>query len=524
VLEQSTPANDAVIQTSPREVTLRFSEPVTVQPDAIRVFDANGGRVDSGPVTKPASNAVATKLRPDLADGTYTVAWRAVSADSHPVFGAFVFHVGAPGANPEGIGAQVLQAEETPKTVSVTFTAVRFFSFALVLLCAGGTALLALALGAAGDRLRGRLLGTIAGLAVALCIVSLFGIVLQGASAQAFGLGQAFRWSVVDPVLDTRFGQVWLARAGVALLLAGAVLWLRRGRGPDWLLDAALVLCVGLVLSPAASGHASVGGAAAFVADVVHVQAAAVWVGGLAFLGLALLLAGDGRWTLARSAVPRFSTMAVVAVAALLVAGVVNGYLEVRSWSGLWNTTFGNLVLVKAGLVLPLLALGLYNNRVSVPRLKAGADSASGRRFLYSVGGELAIMVAIVAVTSVLVGEPPAKALAERGGPYATVVDIGQLEANVVVDPARAGTNAIHIYLMKKTGQPADVAEVDVYASLASAGIEPIHYDAKRLARGHYAVYGAQLSPPGDWQLRIEARRGEFQLDVQTVSVPVESP
>ena len=66
---------------------------------------------------------------------------------------------------------------------------------------------------------------------------------------------------------------------------------------------------------------------------------------------------------LAADAVPRFSTMALVSVGALLAAGIVNGYLQVRGWSGLWNTTYGNLLLVKAGLLVPLIALGAYNNR-----------------------------------------------------------------------------------------------------------------------------------------------------------------
>lgn len=523
VLEQATPSNDAVLQTSPREVTLRLSEAVDTPQDAVRVLDAKGNRVDDGTVSQPTSTSVVSRLRSDLPDGTYTVAWRAVSADSHPVFGAFVFHVGSPGANPEGLGLEeVLAGEQTPKTVSVTFTAIRFLSYALIFLCAGGTAAIALALGGMDESVRRRLLALVGVFAAALAVVSLFGIVLQGASSLAVGLGQAFRWGTVEPVLDTRFGQVWLARAVVAAGLAGLAWLLARRRGPDGLLDLALVLCVGLVLSPAASGHASVAGALAFVSDVVHVQAGAVWVGGLAFLVMALLLTRDKRWELARTAVPRFSNMAVAAVSVLLVAGVVNGYLEVRTWSGLWETTYGRLLLVKAGLVLPLLGLGLYNNRVSVPRLRAGTASAADRRgFLRSTAVELGIMVAVVAVTAVLASEPPAKAVAAPSGPYATTTQIGPLEANVVVDPAQIGSNTIHVYLLEQSGQPASVAELRISASLASAGVGPLRYETRRLAPGHYAVYGASFSIPGDWQLRLEGRRGEFEALTAEVSVPI---
>ena len=111
-----------------------------------------------------------------------------------------------------------------------------------------------------------------------------------------------------------------------------------------------------LLLTPPASGHASVSGGLALVADVAHVTAAAVWVGGLAALVLALLWAGTERWELAVNAVPRFSMLAVGAVSVLLVSGTTSGYLQVRALRGLWETTYGQLLLVKIALVLPLLA------------------------------------------------------------------------------------------------------------------------------------------------------------------------
>ena len=148
----------------------------------------------------------------------------------------------------------------------------------------------------------------------------------------------------------------------------------------------------------------------AIVADVAHVIAAALWTGGLGFLFLALKLAKEDRWPLATRAVPRFSNMAVISVVVLLVAGIINGYLQVRTWSALWETEYGLLLLGKVALVLPLLALGAYNNRYAVPRLKAGIASVlERRRFLRAAGVELGIMVAIVAVTAVLVNAEPAR-------------------------------------------------------------------------------------------------------------------
>ena len=135
---------------------------------------------------------------------------------------------------------------------------------------------------------------------------------------------------------------------------------------------------VGIAVTPALSGHARVAGPLAVVSDWVHVLAASAWIGGLVFVLRRAVASGGERWSLAARAVPRFSALAVVSVTALLVAGVVSGFLEVRSWSALWETTYGRLLLVKVALVLPVLALGC----VQQPRLGAaapGRDRLGGR-------------------------------------------------------------------------------------------------------------------------------------------------
>ena len=114
-------------------------------------------------------------------------------------------------------------------------------------------------------------------------MIAVAGIVVEGAKAGGFGLGDALSWDVVSSVLETRFGKVWAAQAG----LAAAVAMLLAARKRVLALAPAALL----LLTPSASGHASVSGGLALVTDVAHVTAAAVWVGGLAALVLALLWA-----------------------------------------------------------------------------------------------------------------------------------------------------------------------------------------------------------------------------------------
>ena len=191
----------------------------------------------------------------------------------------------------------------TPGSLTVLFSVVRALDFLLLLLVGGGT--LMLVAGLAGT-VRARPAVLLAGSAFALAVVAVAGVVLQGAAAGGFALGEALHRDVVTAVIETRFGEVWLAQAILAVA-TGAVLLL--GVRAPRLVPAAVVPAALLLLTPSASGHASVSGRLAFVADVAHVVAAAVWVGGLTVLVLALLWAArsGGSWRSPPCRASRFS-------------------------------------------------------------------------------------------------------------------------------------------------------------------------------------------------------------------------
>src|SRR5438034_11096386 len=91
ILQESSPRNNSVARTSPSTVSLQFNEAVETAFGSIRVYDCAGGRVDSGKIVRPSKSSVAVKIDRKLGRGSYTVTWRVISADSHPVAGAFVF-------------------------------------------------------------------------------------------------------------------------------------------------------------------------------------------------------------------------------------------------------------------------------------------------------------------------------------------------------------------------------------------------------------------------------------------------
>jgi copper transport protein len=518
-LIETEPPRDRVVEHSPKRVVLHFDEPVESALGSIIVYDGEGNRVDSEEIMRPRPESVAVGIDGELERGTYTVAWRVISADSDPINGAWVFHVEEPGAQPAGVAAEVL--EDTPFVTSAFYLGGRFLDFTLLLACVGGTAALAFALTSASESVRRRLLGIVAVLAAALAVVSLVELGLQGAAAAGTGLSQGFQWDVISSVIDTKFGQYALIRAGIATALCVVALVARAQNARSWspAIVVALLLAAGLVVTPGLSGHASVSGAVSMIADAAHVQAAGVWTGGLAFVVLGLVLTRSNRWELAATSVPRFSMMAVVSVIALLIAGTIQGYLQVRAWRGLWETEYGILLLVKVGLVLPLLALGAYNNRYAVPRLRERiASSVERRRFMRFASAELVVMIVVVGVTAALVNAPPAKTEVQMHEASEMELELGPLTAEMEVMPGTLGQNEIHLMFTK--GRP---DEVRVSAHLKSKDIGPLRYRARRgMEPGAYVVKRANLSPAGEWEIRVEARRGEFDLYSDTVHVPIE--
>ena len=408
--------------------------------------------------------------------------------------------------------------------MDVAFGAVRFLGFLALLAIVGAAISLLYVLRGEAFGLREPAWGALGAAAVLLAVSSLMAIGLEGAKASGLGLSSAVKWSLITDVLDTRFGRISVVRAllAVALALVGLAALLWRERRERLLAWAAAALAIGAAITPALSGHARVDGVTAVFSDWAHVLAAGSWAGGLAVVLVALFRARE-RWAVAARIVPRFSALAVVSISVLLSAGVLSGFLEVRSWSGLWETTYGRLLLVKVGLVLPILALGVFNNRFSVPRLRTGLASAlERRRFLTSVTVELALAVVIVGVTAALVAEPPARAQVAASGPVSRDTTVGPFDLNFVVDPGRTGRNRIHLYLLdSSTGQPAKVAEMLVFASLPAAGIGPLHFHAVPAGPGHGLVTGAALPLAGTWRFGVDVRRGEFDQWSTSLTIPI---
>ena len=437
-LEASDPPAGAVLTTPPTAVTLTFNEPVEVNDGAIEVFDDRFNRVDSGHVTstRPDRSQLQVGLPPGLARGTYTVSWHASSGDTHPVSGSFRFSVGEPsvvrGSVPGG-GRNDL--------AGAMLGALRWTGY-LGLVLGPGVLLVALALWPAAltDRRTRRL--TLVGVSL-LAVSTLGAMLLQGVWAS----GQPFSalWAAPDR-LDThsrRFDEVYAVRSFLLIGFAVAlVLVLSRAaqvptrpsrlaagssrlvtRSSRLVLAATTVSTVALLATWPLVGHSSAGGGSglAIAVNLVHTFAMTAWLGGLVLVVVGL--GGDRAADLA-VVLPRFSRLALGAVATLVATGTFMAWREVGSVNALTATTFGRVLLVKLAGVIALILLGNLarlwvernlsggmGGRTAPDPAPGGELMAPGRDGVLRRGlvAEATIAFGVLAVTAALVVIVPAR-------------------------------------------------------------------------------------------------------------------
>lgn len=549
----TSPETGSTVKKQPSEVIFKFDQPVGGTEGAVRVYDSEGKEVDNGDVAHPGGRQswLGVGLESGLADGTYTATYRAISADTHIVYGGLVFNLGHASAGGGVSVAGLIGQDETGEVTKIAFGVVRFLDYVSIALMLGGLIFLAFAWGPAlaavgGDEarwtaatgaLRRRSLRFLAGAIVLGIVVSLLGILLQGATAAGVSLWGSLKSSIVDDTLESRFGTVWLLRA-VDWALLGALLlaWLKLPRMRDWLYVPLIAGCLYLASTPAFAGHASTESPVAvmFPSDLIHVLASSVWVGGVAFLLLVLptatrQLEPAERTRVLLATLERFSPIALASVVAIAVTGLIQAYIDVRRVADLFDTTYGLLVLAKMVLLVVLVAFGWVNRDRIIPRLKRlvgdaaepGSVGALARR---SLRGELGVMLVVLGVTAALIAYTPPIDEAAAPGPFATTTSLGPAVLQLSVDPAQVGRNQVHIYLIDdKDGSPfTKTKELTVDASLPAVGIGPLKLQVKEAGPGHYVISGAQLSPGGTWELELTDRVSAFDEFEAKVSVPIE--
>ena len=337
---------------------------------------------------------------------------------------------------------------------------------------------------------------------------------IQAALATGLGAGAIAQDGVLGQVLGDDVG---LSAATVLVGLAVLVLDAARRRVVS--LAGAVVATAGFAIA----GHTATTEPRWLVtaADVAHLAAAAVWLGGLVALASVLRARRDDAAATAAPVVARFSAIAAIALGGVAIGGAAQGWYQVRAVDALTSTTYGKTLMAKLAVVAAVVALGAWNRYRLVPALAAAPERAA-RVLRRTVRLESVGLLLAVVLTAALVNVTPARTAAGIGSIFAETLALGDGTVQLVVDPGRRGFNQVHLYVFDETGQVADpFEEVVLRLSLPAAELGPLERKPFVAGPGHYQLNGPDLSIAGTWTIQIVGRVDRFDQYTATFRVPV---
>jgi copper transport protein len=412
--------------------------------------------------------------------------------------------------------------------VSGLFGAVRWLEYLCFALLGGGVAFLIVCWPEGGAvRGAGRLL-TVS--ALGLLVATLLGLLIQGPYSAGTGLSQLLRGTLVRTTLHGRLGPASEAREVLSLLAAGAASFLvprlpaagtrfRRAAAAGWAAATTAIAATWAVSDHASTGVQSPWG---IPADIVHLNAMALWMGGLTMLAC-FALRSPGTPAVMR-AVPRFSAIALGCVATIVATGAYQTWREVGDWGALFGTSYGRLVQAKIAGLGALIVLGFLARRlISRGRFPGEGWERAMRRLRRSVAQELGFALAILACTAMLVNTAtgreayaPAVSASQAfntGGPG------GAGRVHVFATPVRLGPNTIQVYFSTAGGKAFVPAQVTAALYFPARSLGPLPVTLIRVAPGQYRTDSATATFTGQWTLQIVVRSDAF--DETSVTFPL---
>ena len=534
LLLRSNPQANEVLQKSPVQVELFFSEPLEPELSSITVYDSNNLIVDAGDVRiDPNDTKRMTVSLRSLTDGVYTVSWKVVSAtDGHQTVGSYPFAVG-------NANASAVKAIQQSSSAKVPFSALlaKFILLASLALLAGQRLFIALiwepTLGADRDQIATpaiwRTLYRIALIGLLLSVA--IGILSQAGQTTGTELSLPWDPEVGRVLIRTRLGIIWLARLALALF----AIWPSTGRVSslkNWL---GFTAHLALLLSVALTSHAATETKPLLPVanDWIHLVGMTFWLGGIVYLftGIRQLQQVDEslRTRLTSLLTRRFSANALVVVAVIGITGFYSAYLRVGTWNALLTSLYGHVLLVKQGFVAGLLVIAATNLLIISPRLNRERLQGTGDANLITLFGkilviELTFAALLLASVSFLTYIPPAK-IVSPDTDFNGTKQADDLKIEMNISPAHVGSNDFMLVMVTPDGKALlNAKEVLLRFTPSKANIPPSELQLIGDGSGMFMARGSNLSFPDQWQVQAVVRRQD-KFDVfANFNIPLQKP
>lgn len=485
------PPNQSVLDQSPGQVTISYSERVEEKVSLIRVFDGQGNRVDHGDsqVLPDDARAFQVSVPSDLADDHYTVAWQLVSADDgHFSKGAYTFSIGQPtsASLAEVAQIQIQHVTSIPEAVTIFTELVGQSSLVAVV-----AIWLIHHRAKKPDHFKLRLLAWV-GIALIL-LGACSHLVLKSLDLQQL-IGTQF-WLSFGQYLQTEVGRFTMARivlaVGTLIVLASSKLrsrWL-------WLL-AGLILAQQAIRARVSHAAASLFAPELSVAITwIHLISKELWI------GMALLTV----WELFTKVKPPawqqwIRLFSWIVLGSLLIGGLSGLYiiwLDLKSFDHLYSE-WGSRMQVVAWLGgwLGLTSAGFF-----------GYSYLTGWRRFKWVGTGLAVgqawagLLVLLATSFLIITTPP---LTLQKYTYQQVQTVDQHIVTLAPDPWNQDQLLISLQAVD-SNSPVSVDQAQLQLTSDEHGIGPIVLLAETLKPGTYVVPLSYLTPAGRWNVAFDA-------------------
>jgi mono/diheme cytochrome c family protein/uncharacterized membrane protein len=241
-----------------------------------------------------------------------------------------------------------------------------------------------------------------------------------------------------------------------------------------------------------------------------------------------------GRQVVLGRALPRFSVMALAAWAVMTVTGLYQGWLQIGSLQGLTGTTYGQTMLIKFALLIPLLALGAFNLLVVTRKIRQANDEATetgwSGNFVTAVAAEALLVTLLLGVVGMLIGQAPAReVIAQEAGKVIIALEGDGQDGRLLVTPGSTGPN--HYRLELGSGHEAHLrnptgTEATLRFELPSQRTGQSEVRLAAALGGAFEGHGSELSITGDWTIETTVKApGQADWTVRsTVPVSVDPP
>ncbi|GLV58368.1 copper transporter [Dictyobacter sp. S3.2.2.5] len=539
----------------PVAVQVWFTERIEPRFSQVEVYNQQDKRVDrhdSGVGSDGAS--VRVSLLAGLPDGGYRVVYHNVSqADGHAVMGSFSFEVGGSKA-PTSASGPSSQNPGDDNDFDIWEVGVRWLNYLGLAGLVGGLLFWLLIwrpvvdasieyVGPESRQVRQVMMLRSSSFLFWSWLIVSFGSIaylFYQASVDSGTMPWAIfaNQTLANVAFKSRFGVVWFFR--LILLLVAFIIWLagrraiheRRYRLNE-LWGLLLLVSIAIMCTTSLISHAAGRQDLWFMipSDIVHMLAASFWVGELLMAGFILPLAlrqfkpgTADRSRVLLALIPRFSLFTIICIVVLIITGTVEATALLKPFSQLWTSSYGQTLLVKLGLFILLLALGIYHQLRIGSRLSIAGPGQGGRVDAASLSGEklqrrlqtllrseailgICLLVSVGFLTSLspapVVSPPISRAAVYKG-------TVSGLQYTLTLSPARPGRNFIEVGLKDHYSQPVRTTyTVSVHATMLDidTGVQDIALQPVKGSPGLYRTTSANFVTAGNWQLTITIHR-----------------